>query len=114
VIIGYWNKFPPEKKLAKAQFRFYKNKYTYRMAKYLKFDLPAEAYIRYAKLTRNPRRIKEAMRLKKLLGRQDIITESFKHFTMNQWFYDTPYLNNLPSRMSKEERINWDVDITKV
>jgi hypothetical protein len=68
-IIGYWNRYPPEKKVARARFRFYKNDRSYSLAKFFKYDIPVKLYMRYARMTNNSTTMKNARLLEKLVSR---------------------------------------------
>lgn len=114
IMLGYWNKYPPEKRVQKSKFKFYKTETQYNWAKFFRYEIAANLYMKYANLTGSATNIKNANLIQKLLSRQDTIAKTFKHFTSNEWFYETHYAIWVADQMTKEERDRWPVDITKV
>mmetsp|Transcript_6857 Transcript_6857/g.12463 ORF Transcript_6857/g.12463 Transcript_6857/m.12463 type:complete len:1134 (-) Transcript_6857:48-3449(-) len=114
IVTFFWNKFPPEKRFAKTKFTMIQSERKYRVLRLLTRKLPAYCFLKFAELTRNPGKVKTALRLQKLLGREELIARTFSHFTVNEWIYSSEVLPALSKSMSKDDRSVFDIDVSKI
>jgi glycerone phosphate O-acyltransferase/fatty acyl-CoA reductase len=114
VIVNFWNKSSLEKRFSRSKFTMTKSKRTYNALRLITRKIPSSIYLKYAQLTRNAGTMKQAMSLKKLLDREELIATTFSHFTMNEWIYSCNILPQLSKSMSKEDRSTFELDVTKV
>jgi hypothetical protein len=59
----------------------------YHTMKFIKRDLPLAMIKTAAKVSGNRSLMKNSQKLKKLIERELIISESFSHFIMNEWIF---------------------------
>jgi glycerone phosphate O-acyltransferase/fatty acyl-CoA reductase len=113
VIVPYWNKYPPEKKISKCNFRMYKNKTAFEALRIVKRKIPAYLFLQYAKYI-NPSHLKTATRIQKLLQREEMISESFSHFTNNEWIFASEKLMEMAKSLAKAEKSEFELDVTRI
>lgn len=114
VVLSFWRKFPPEKRFAKCKFTMVKSERVYHALRLFTRKIPAYAFLKYAEITRNPSQVKTALRIQKLLNREELIAITFSHFTMNEWIYSSEILPALYKGMTKEDRSIYDIDVRKI
>lgn len=113
-VTSYWRASPPENRISKIRFRMYKNPKAFEAARFIKRKLPFGIYLKYAQLTGNSATLQRAMRLQKLIQREEAIAISFSHFTSHEWIFENRVTFDLYRRLSKPEKEAFEMDVTKL
>ena len=77
--------------------------------KFIKRDLPLAMIKTAAKVSGNRSLMKNSQKLKKLIERELIISESFSHFIMNEWIFESQHVVEFMKQMTAEERIKFNI-----
>mmetsp|Transcript_32012 Transcript_32012/g.31710 ORF Transcript_32012/g.31710 Transcript_32012/m.31710 type:complete len:821 (-) Transcript_32012:23-2485(-) len=111
---NYWQKFPSSKAISPASIAFYKNLKAYDAMHKVRRQFPAWLFLKYGQLTGNQAVVKNALRFKKVLGRERVIGQVFSHFTLNDWIFSSQNLSALQKGLTRDEALKFDLDITKI
>jgi len=114
-VVPYWLAFPPEKAIAKIQFRPIPNMLVYYIEHLFLFQIPIEAFNLYARfLTNNSVTKKKATLMKKMAVQQSRKVKQLSHFTTQEWFFEDNTLQQCLVSLSKEDRERFYCDITSL
>jgi len=111
---NYFLQNVPSRSISKVDFSMYTSETMYKIMRFWKRTIPANLFTAYAHLSRNQANIKLATRFKKVLERETMIAYAFYHFTKNEWIFASQNVVELKKRLTKEDRKEFFIDITKV
>ena len=114
VISRYWNRYPSEKAMARCDFTLTDNLLVYRSLRLFKRQLPAMLLSAVAKVSGVPSLVKGSQKITKLLNREVMISETFSHFTMHEWVFESQQVVDFMKIMSPREQAKFDLDISKL
>jgi len=111
IMSKYFKANLPAKRLASPHFRLIPSE-TELKVKQAARKIPSYLLLQTAKVLNSSTMIRRAEFLQKILKRSEDVAESFKHFTMNEWFYSTERSIELVNFCSPEEVPMFHLDIT--
>eukprot|EP01114_Cavostelium_apophysatum_P008017 TRINITY_DN2026_c0_g1_i1.p1 TRINITY_DN2026_c0_g1~~TRINITY_DN2026_c0_g1_i1.p1 ORF type:complete len:494 (-),score=126.94 TRINITY_DN2026_c0_g1_i1:36-1517(-) len=114
-VVPYWHRFPPEKAIAKAQFRGIPNMPMYYLQHWTRYQLPIEAYNLYARfISKDPNTKKKAEMMKKISLQQSKKVKILYPFTTQEWYFEDGNIQTATKALSKEDQEKYPCDITAV
>ena len=114
VISSYWNRFPSEKAVARCGFTLTDNWAMYRTLRLLKREIPAMAFRTVARVSRVPRLVKGSEKIRKLVKREAMISETFSHFTLHEWVFESQRVVDIMKILTPMEQAQFDIDISRL
>lgn len=112
IISGFWNRYPSEKAMARCSFTLTDSVFIYKTLRFFKRQLPTMIVNTAAKVSGVPSLIKKSHQIQKLLRREVMISESFSHFTMHEWIFESQQAIDLHKHMSPYEQQIFGLDIS--
>lgn len=112
VVTAYWSKFPAEKAIAKASFIMTNSERFFKTYRFFRRSVPSMALSGIAKVIATPNNVKNAMRYKKLMDREMLITKSFAHFTCFEWIFGSQNIMNMSKELNPDETMKFELDIS--
>lgn len=112
-IVPYFNQNQPEKRVSRSRFTMIKSEKMLKLTQYSR-RIPLYALKGAAKVLNSPDLQKKAGLLKMVVTRSESVAVSFKHFTMNEWFFSVDNTTEMQRFCSPEELEIFSLDITKV
>jgi glycerone phosphate O-acyltransferase/fatty acyl-CoA reductase len=104
-------KYLPEKSaVSKPSLILTQNKYRLGMFKLVKRKIPLFLYKTLGNVTKDQNIIKNTVKLEKLLRKEDVIAESFKHFTNFEWIFSCQNLIGMQKMMTPDEVQRFELD----
>ena len=82
--------------------------------KFIKRKLPLAVINTVAKVSGNPSILKNSQKLKKLYQRELLISETFAHFTLHEWIFESQYVQDFMKSMTPEENLKFNVDVSSL
>jgi len=113
-VVPYWLAFPPEKAIAKIEFRAVSNMASYYFQHLFLFQLPIELFNLYAKFTSNEITKKKAVLMKKMATQQNKKVKQLTHFTTHEWFFEDGTIQSMMNHVTKEDRDRFQCDVALV
>ena len=114
ILTVYWTKFPPEKAISKPSFVMTNSPMVFEAHRLIKRTIPAAALSTLARVVATPKNVKNAQRFQKLLGREQLITKTFAHFTCYEWIFASQNIVNLMKRLTPHETQKFDLDVSNM
>eukprot|EP00761_Pharyngomonas_kirbyi_P002199 gb/GECH01002203.1/.p1 GENE.gb/GECH01002203.1/~~gb/GECH01002203.1/.p1 ORF type:complete len:1156 (+),score=242.96 gb/GECH01002203.1/:1-3468(+) len=96
-VMEYWTRNPPKRRIQDPHVHFLENDMHFRAQFFLRYTLPRIAYEQFTKVVNTKHHVKQSERIAKLESRNKIFTESFRHFTKNEWIFNAKNLETLIS-----------------
>ena len=112
-VVQHFRNNPPEKQLSKPWFLMYPSQKWLKSMQVAR-RMSASAYTMVAKALNSSSMQKKAVQLQKVITRSESVAESFKHFTMNEWFFACDQVRVLQDFCSPEELEMFALDVTKI
>jgi 1-acyl-sn-glycerol-3-phosphate acyltransferase/nucleoside-diphosphate-sugar epimerase len=111
-IMKYWRSHRPSKSIAPASFTMILNPYVFNTRFYMKYTWLAQVYGLFASAVQSKKHLKMAKNLQKLESKANMFTQHFRHFTLNEWFFETSNLEQAYSQMTDDEQkvffLDWE------
>jgi glycerol-3-phosphate O-acyltransferase/nucleoside-diphosphate-sugar epimerase len=110
IVTATWRKFPPEKAVAGLGIQLTSSVHAYRT--YVAVTKKVPLYLQYAaaKIFRDDKIKKDAMRAEKALKREELMIKTMAPFALNEWIFSTQNAQNMIRMMSKEENMRFELD----
>lgn len=113
VLIDYFKHATVEKRVGMPTIKMIPND-TVLKFHLLKRKLPAVTFARLSNIMGNQNLQKQARRLVKIIERAESLGETFRHFTSKSWIFKSDRVDELMAFMTPNERITFEIDVTKV
>ena len=113
IVINYYLDNLPSKRVAKPHFRFVSTQRELKLRQKARRFTPA-VYMQTAKILKSPTMMKKAAFFQKILKRSEEVAETFRYFTMNEWFYATDNIKELQIFCSPEELRLFNLNVSMI